>query len=821
MQRTIWFGRWSHPTRSALAIATVAATALLGLPTAVTAAPSPNPAPQAETSQTSETTVDGLTPADLRDAYGLPADGGAGALIAVIALQDDPDAEANLAVYRERFGLSPCTGANGCFRKIDQRGGTAYPPVKPYQPRQTALALDMVSAVAPAARILLVETDNDDIGNLGIAVDRAVAEGATQVSIGHGTRENAENVKAEPHFDHPGIAIVASTGDDEETVKYPASSPHVTAVAGTELWRANNPRGWAETSWDREDDGTGWGCSRYLPKPAFQTDTGWSNRTVADVSAVARRLASYSGGWRLAEGTAAAAAIIAGVYALAGRPAPGTYPNTYPYARPTALHDLNDCEEEEHCEYLWEPMAGYDAPTGLGTPNGLVAFGNGAHSVVTGTVTDAVTGAPVADVPVRVGAPVADVPVRAGAVNAASDAAGRFRLDLPPGRYELTTREFWHADASVGVTVGDGAVVSVDIKLPPLPLATLSGLVTDGSGHGWPLHSKIRIFGMSDGLFTEPSTFTDPFTGRYTIRLPRRPYQLDAVPLYYHGYTGAKATVDLTAGDAVADLRPIAEASCGLPSYNLTYHNVVEEFEGPSMPSGWKADDGVTPAGSTAWRISAENRTNASGKTAMVQGPVTSATLTSPPRNLTTAKNPRIEVSLYYNAYSAADDQQSADVEYSVDQGRSWRGVWHRDGRYDEQGRQEIPIPQAAGTAGVLLRFRFSGRGSWQVDRVFIGERTCDPTPGGLIMGTVTDADTGEPLYPEVSVEGAPARATATVGIYDPNHPGLYQRFSPLVGPQKVTVGTRSFPKYKSQTKTVDIVPEVITRVDFELKRVN
>src|SRR5204863_69854 len=74
------------------------------------------------------------------------------------------------------------------------------------------------------------------------------------------------------YYNHPGIAITASSGDSGYGVEYPAASRYVTAVGGTSLKRASNARGWTETVWS----GAGSGCSAYEPKPSLQTDTGWS-----------------------------------------------------------------------------------------------------------------------------------------------------------------------------------------------------------------------------------------------------------------------------------------------------------------------------------------------------------------------------------------------------------------------------------------------------------------------------------------------------------------------------------------------------------------
>ena len=85
------------------------------------------------------------------------------------------------------------------------------------------------------------------------------------------------------HFNHPGIAITASSGDNGYGVSSPAASRYVTAVGGTSLTRGGGTRGWTESAWS----GAGSGCCAYEAKPAWQTDTGCARRTVADVSAVA------------------------------------------------------------------------------------------------------------------------------------------------------------------------------------------------------------------------------------------------------------------------------------------------------------------------------------------------------------------------------------------------------------------------------------------------------------------------------------------------------------------------------------------------------
>jgi hypothetical protein len=321
----------------------------------------------------------GLGALDLRSAYNLPASGGRGQTIAIINVYDDPKAESDLAVYRAQYGLPPCTTANGCFRKINAHGGTTLPRPDTGWAQEESLDLDMVSAACPNCRILLVEADEPSISALGTGVDTAVRMGARYISNSYGGPEEAVAKAGDfVHFNHPGIAITAASGDSGYGVLFPATSAHVTAVGGTSLLRNASPRGWGETAWS----GAGSGCSAHAAKPPWQKDSGCPRRTVSDVSAVAdprTGVAVYDtyglGGWQVVGGTSAAAPIIAGAYALAGSPPASGYSSALPYAHPQALNDVvqgstGTCSPA----YLCTAGPGYDGPTGLGTPNGVDAF---------------------------------------------------------------------------------------------------------------------------------------------------------------------------------------------------------------------------------------------------------------------------------------------------------------------------------------------------------------------------------------------------------------------------------------------------------------
>jgi subtilase family serine protease len=330
--------------------------------------------------------VSGYGPSDLDSAYNVPTTLGSGKTVAIVDAYDDPNAASDLSTYRSNFGLPACTTANGCFTKVNQNGAASpLPAANSGWASEIMLDLEMVSAICPNCHILLVEASSPTTANLGTAVNTAVAKGAVAVSNSYGGSESSSETSTDnSYYKHAGVAIVASSGDSGYGVEYPAASPYVTAVGGTNLTRTSNARGWTESVWSTSSsEGAGSGCSAYEPKPSFQTDTGCARRTVADVSAdadPATGVAVYdsygSGGWTVFGGTSVASPIIGAMYALANSPAPTAFPNSYPYADPAALYDVTSGHTAS-CSpaYLCTGEVGYDGPTGLGTPDGVAAFG--------------------------------------------------------------------------------------------------------------------------------------------------------------------------------------------------------------------------------------------------------------------------------------------------------------------------------------------------------------------------------------------------------------------------------------------------------------
>ncbi|HET6743768.1 MAG TPA: hypothetical protein VFH76_32745, partial [Kribbella sp.] len=289
----------------------------------------------------------GLTPTGLQNAYKLTGLKANGRTVAIVDAYGYPNLERDLGVYRSQFGLSACTTANGCLKVIDQNGGTSLPRFNAGWAGEQALDVDAVSAAAPDAKIIVVQAKSASFADLGTAVQTAAKQpGVVAISNSYGGGD-ADDATYGKYYNHPGIAVTASTGDNGyQGGSYPASSAYTTAVGGTSLVAASNTRGWSESVWS----GAGSGCSTYNTalSAASSFDTGCSKRAMADVSAAADPgkggMAIYyptsktASTWAQFGGTSEAAPIIAAVYALSGNTA--GYANALPYGHASSLFDV-------------------------------------------------------------------------------------------------------------------------------------------------------------------------------------------------------------------------------------------------------------------------------------------------------------------------------------------------------------------------------------------------------------------------------------------------------------------------------------------------
>ncbi len=321
----------------------------------------------------------GYSPSQLRSAYKITGTGASTTTIAVITAFDYATAEADLATYRAQFGLPACASSTGCFRKVDESGGTAYPGPNLNWNQEAALDLEMVSAMCQKCKLVLVEATAPTFADLAAAVNEAAKLGAHVITNSYGGDETGTQTY-EPAYNHPGVAIVASSGDAGYFggIEFPSSSPHVIAVGGTSLTTASNTRGWTETAWD----GGGSGCSTVYAKPSWQHDTGCSMRMLNDVSAVADPNTGVAvfgpdstgvSNWIVLGGTSVAAPLIGGIYGVNGG---SVNYGSNPYSCFASLFDVTTGSTSAFCSptYACTAGPGYDGPTGLGTPNGSSAF---------------------------------------------------------------------------------------------------------------------------------------------------------------------------------------------------------------------------------------------------------------------------------------------------------------------------------------------------------------------------------------------------------------------------------------------------------------
>jgi hypothetical protein len=330
-------------------------------------------------------TPSGLGPSDLASAYKLDATRTSTNTIAIVDAFNYPNAESDLASYRSQFGLPACTKANGCLRVVNQTGATS--PLPGNSPAgddwtvEAALDLDMASAACPTCKLILIEANDDQGNGLFVAQNTAASLGAVVVSDSWGgPSDGTDATEDASFFTHTqSITTFVASGDSGNTgatPDYPSTSLKVVGVGGTHLVRSTSTaRGWTETVWS----GAGSSCSKLLAKPAFQSSVvptaACGKRAASDISAVAdpnTGLAVFnagSGGFIVVGGTSAASPFVAGVWARYGISG-ASHDASYPYAHACELFDITSGSNGSCTSALCRAAAGWDGPTGLGTPNG-------------------------------------------------------------------------------------------------------------------------------------------------------------------------------------------------------------------------------------------------------------------------------------------------------------------------------------------------------------------------------------------------------------------------------------------------------------------
>jgi subtilase family serine protease len=309
----------------------------------------------------------GLSPATIKSAYSFSTSStaGAGKTIAIVDAYDHPYIERDLNVFSQQYGLPACTTANGCFKKVNQNGGTAkYPRTNSGWALEISLDVEWAHAIAPGAKILLVEASSNSFTNLLKAEDYAKAQ-AQYVSNSWGGSEFSSESTYDSHFIQSGVSFFVSSGDAGTPAEYPSASPNVISVGGTTL-HFNGGSFTSETGWSS----SGGGCSAYETANSAQS-TGSVNcsgkRGTPDVSLDADPNSGvsvydsfkYNGqsGWFTVGGTSASSPMWAARSADAG-----TVVNAaYVYGSNITYRDITSGNNGESC------LPGYDLVTGRGS----------------------------------------------------------------------------------------------------------------------------------------------------------------------------------------------------------------------------------------------------------------------------------------------------------------------------------------------------------------------------------------------------------------------------------------------------------------------
>jgi subtilase family serine protease len=330
--------------------------------------------------KSSQSAPSGMTPAEIKKIYKLPSTGGKGT-IAIIDAYDDPSIEGDLAVFDKQFNLAACTTANGCFEKHKMASSTA---TNTDAAMEMSLDVEWAHAIAPTAKILLVEAKTQSGANLLAAVDYAAArKDVVAVSMSWGGAEFSDELSYDTHFmskTSSSIAFFASSGDSGTGASWPASSPNVIGVGGTSLQVSSSGAFIAETAWS----GSGGGVSAYEKEPTYQSAYKISKangmRAIPDVSYDADPASGYpiyitlgsgakaKGTWYVVGGTSAGAPQWAAIQALGGSAAlPKFYADK---ASTSTLKYFRDITSGANgtCAYYCDARKRYDYVTGLGSP---------------------------------------------------------------------------------------------------------------------------------------------------------------------------------------------------------------------------------------------------------------------------------------------------------------------------------------------------------------------------------------------------------------------------------------------------------------------
>ena len=323
----------------------------------------------------------GMTPAEIKKIYNLPTSGSSGGknqaknqnsdTIVLVGAYDDATIEADLADFDAQFGLPACTTKNGCFTKhkmsSTEKSDSGWA-------LETTLDVEWAHAIAPSAKILLVEATTPSGDNLLKAIDYAASRAdVAAISMSWGGAEFPEETTLDSHFvSKSGAIFFASSGDNGSGASWPAASPNVVGVGGTTLSLSASGSFQNETAWS----GSGGGVSAYEKEPVFQKNysipKAGGMRAIPDVAYDADPSTGFpivrGGVWRTVGGTSAGAPQWAAIAALGSGASDANFYKDKSSALPSQFfYDIKSGTNGD-CGYFCAARSHYDYVTGLGSP---------------------------------------------------------------------------------------------------------------------------------------------------------------------------------------------------------------------------------------------------------------------------------------------------------------------------------------------------------------------------------------------------------------------------------------------------------------------
>lgn len=728
---------------------------------------------------------------------------------------------------------------------------------------ETLLDIEYAGAMGPGAELNVYVAANASLVTFTKAYNQVVMDNTSAVmSTSWGLYDNGWGANlietSEQIFMQAaaqGISMFAAAGDNGaadngpglNNADYPSSSVYVTAANGTELTISDISGTYAsEVAWNDADSCglvTGGGISHFIDKPVWQVGPGvptdvdrrMSSDVALTASCVHPMYVLQDDMWYVASGTSAVAPMLAGIFAIAvarngdrlGQVNKLLYNDVSAGNYASDFHDVTEgCNGKLPDGSPSCAGPDWDHPTGWGSLNVGNLFKHlgiqGPKGTLSGAVTDAETGAPIAGA--RIVVTTAD---DAKYVMRSAEDGSYSRL-LPTGDYTAEASGFGYAEGTASVSISDDQTTTRDFALTTAPTATLSGKVSDSSGHGYGLYADIKV--STAGFGQVADVWTDPSTGQYSVELPKGETYTLKIAAAFRGYRTNSKTVTLS-GDKTGDVALTVSQACTAPGYHFASGGFSEDFNGGRFPpGGWTVTNPVD--GNVVWKLTSQlpadnkNWTGGTGDAASADSAVLNqaakpydTSLVTSPVSVSALQGATV---LKYRASFAHFLADSLDLGISSDNGNSWTTLLHwtkKHSVYSTGEQVRVNLASYLPSEGTFkLRWRYYNlAGGWngfaQIDDVVIG--SCSPIPGGLVTGQVIDANTDEGVVGASVTDDSENGSRTIVNSADPALPAGTYLFFTADGDRTLTVTAG---RYSSATAEVAVEPDHIARQDFVLK---